>query len=138
MATQLQMRALALSLPETVEKSHFGDPDFRVRNKIFAGLKRNSERGWLKLGAARQVALVASRPSAFAPAEGAWGRSGWTYVVLPEVAVGELKTMVEESWRAIAPRELVERYDGGERPKAARKPAAAKRQRSAKPAPRKR
>ena len=25
-------------MPETEEKSHFGKPDFRVKNKIFAGI----------------------------------------------------------------------------------------------------
>jgi hypothetical protein len=38
--TPTQPRQLALALPESEEKSHFEQPDFRVRNKIFAGLKR--------------------------------------------------------------------------------------------------
>ena len=32
------VRRFALTLPEAVEKSHFDQPDFRVRNKIFASL----------------------------------------------------------------------------------------------------
>ena len=31
-------RRIALSLPEATEGSHFGNPDFRVGNKIFATL----------------------------------------------------------------------------------------------------
>jgi hypothetical protein len=31
-------RQIALKLPEEVEKSHFGKPDYRVRNRIFMSL----------------------------------------------------------------------------------------------------
>jgi hypothetical protein len=43
-----QWRKLALSMPEAEEKSQFDQPDFRVRNKIFAGLYQDETRGVLK------------------------------------------------------------------------------------------
>jgi len=104
MATLQQLRELALALPDTVEKSHFGQPDFRVGNKIFAGLKPKEGRGWLKLTPARQVALTSTQPAAYVAAEGAWGRSGWTYLVLTEIGVGDLRSLVKEAWSLIAPR----------------------------------
>ena len=72
------MRKLALSMPDAEERSHFDQPDFRVRNKIFAGLSRDELRATLKLPPELQAALVEDKPEAFVPAAGAWGRSGWT------------------------------------------------------------
>lgn len=34
----MRARELALDFPETVEQSHFGKADFRVRNRIFVSL----------------------------------------------------------------------------------------------------
>jgi hypothetical protein len=36
--TAADFRRIALSMPEAVEGSHFGNADFRVGNKIFATL----------------------------------------------------------------------------------------------------
>lgn len=49
MVTIAQFRKLVLALPEVEEKSHFGQPDFRVANKIFADLGREGGRATLKL-----------------------------------------------------------------------------------------
>lgn len=56
---------MALSMPEAQEKSHFGQPDFRVRNKIFADLARASEITRLKLASSVQVGLLTPRPEVF-------------------------------------------------------------------------
>ena len=106
MASPAEFRKLALSLPETTEKSHFGHPDFRVNNKIFAGLSDKPQRGSLKLPPARQRALLSAEPRAFEPAAGAWGRSGWTYVALERVSSATLRELLLESWRLIAPAKL--------------------------------
>ena len=91
MATAAQLRKLFLSMPEAEEKSHFDQPDFRVRNKIFATLSLQGERASLKLTPEVQAMLLDARPGAFIPAAGAWGRGGWTYVMLSKVKV-ELTT----------------------------------------------
>ena len=111
MITAAQWRKLALSLPEAEEKSHFGQPDFRVRNKIFAGLSPDGKRGTLKLGLEAQAMVLESKPEAFVPAAGAWGRKGWTHVVLARVGLSELKELVTEAWRLTAPKRLVTAYD---------------------------
>jgi hypothetical protein len=76
--TAAQWRELALSMPEAEEKAHFGNPDFRVANKIFCGMD----------------------------AAGAWGVKGWTHVRLREASLGELRPLVEDAWRTVAPRSL--------------------------------
>ena len=106
MATAAQLRRMALALPEVAEKSHFGSADFRVRNKIFAGLPAE-KRGYVKLAPEAQAMLLDARPNAFSPAVGAWGRLGWTYVELPQVEVGELRELLAEAFRLVAPKRLL-------------------------------
>jgi hypothetical protein len=113
MVTAAQLRKLALSFPETEEKSHFEQPDFRVRNKIFAGLSRDGSRGTLKLSPEVQAAALQTHPGAFAPAEGAWGRSGWTYVRLGDVDAATLRELVGEAWRLTAPKRLAAKHPSG-------------------------
>jgi len=113
--TAAQWRKLALSLPETEEKSHFGQPDFRVKNKIFAGLSPDGKRGTLKLGLEAQAMVLEGKPGAFSPAAGAWGRKGWTHVVLARVKATELEELVAEAWRLTAPKRLVIAYDAAKK-----------------------
>jgi len=81
--TSERFRRLALSLPETVEGSHMGHPDFRTAGKIFATLRHPPE-GWamVKLTPEEQAAVIAAHPDVFEPASGAWGRGGSTMVRL--------------------------------------------------------
>jgi len=111
MVTRAQFAKLALALPETAQASHFGQPDFRVRGKIFANLDRALERAVLKLQKDLQLMLVASRPEVFVPASGAWGNAGWTQIELGPLRLAELRELVADAWRQIAPPRLVQTYD---------------------------
>lgn len=118
MVTRAQFATLALALPETAQASHFGQPDFRVRGKIFANLDRALDRAVIKIQKDLQLMLVASRPEVFVPASGAWGNAGWTQVELAQVRLAELRELVADAWRQIAPQRLVQTYDAaaGEQP----------------------
>ena len=105
--TPAQWRQLALALPESEEKAHFEQPDFRVHNKIFAGLARDQQTGSLKLPPELQAMLLDARAAAFYPAAGAWGRSGWTHVVLAELGLAEARELLGESFRLVAPKHLL-------------------------------
>ncbi|MFZ0503954.1 MAG: MmcQ/YjbR family DNA-binding protein [Chthoniobacterales bacterium] len=61
---------LALSLPEAVEGEHMNQPDFRVRNRIFATLWPNQNRGVVKLTSDQQKMLTASASAIFSPVPG--------------------------------------------------------------------
>jgi hypothetical protein len=106
MVTAAQWRKLALSMPEAEEKAHFGNPDFRVRNKIFCGMQADGTIANLKLSPEAQSMLLEARPEAFYPAAGAWGVRGWTHVRLREARLDELRPLVEDAWRAVAPKSL--------------------------------
>jgi len=72
--TATDFRRLALSLPEVVEGSHFGQPDFRVGEKIFATLALECEGyGVLLLTPEQQAGMVEDQPEIFSPVPGGGG-----------------------------------------------------------------
>jgi predicted DNA-binding protein (MmcQ/YjbR family) len=73
-----QLRAICLALPEATEKEAWGDPTFRVRDKIFAMEKRGDGRVsvWLKAPAGfQQMIMGADTDTYFAPPY--VGHKGW-------------------------------------------------------------
>ncbi|WP_348266825.1 MmcQ/YjbR family DNA-binding protein [Edaphobacter paludis] len=85
-------RRLALTLPEAVESSHMGHPDFRINDRIFATLSAQERgRGTLKLTIEQQQAFIAEMPTIFEPVQGGWGRMGMTFVDLGHVDEETLK-----------------------------------------------
>ena len=95
-------RRLALSLPESEEKSHFGTADFRVRNRIFATLP-DDDRAIVKLTREQQEMMAGAEPGVFQPVKGGWGRQGWTTVILAAADEVTLKSALVTAWRNVAP-----------------------------------
>ena len=108
-----QARKIALALPEAVEMSHFGQPDFRVRKKIFASLHAEEKRAVVKLGLEEQAMLAESDPRIFAPVPGGWGRKGWTHVNLAAANSAIVREAMTRGWRNVAPKTLVKAFDAG-------------------------
>lgn len=104
------VRRLALALPEAEEKSHFGKPDFRVRNHIFATLPEGGH-AVVKLTPDQQEMLAASEPAIFEPVNGAWGRQGWTKVLLANADELTLRSALLTAWRNVAPVSLRKAFD---------------------------
>ena len=69
MSSQLtaRLRSICLALPEAVEKEAWGDPTFRVRDKIFAMEKRGDGRISIccKAAPGSQATLVGADPETF-------------------------------------------------------------------------
>jgi len=106
------LRRLALALPETEEKSHFGKADFRVRNHVFATLPAEDQ-GVVKLTPEEQRMVVESEPTVFSPVEGGWGQKGWTRVNLSAADAATLESALRMGWRNAAPASLRKRYGQG-------------------------
>lgn len=102
-------RNIALALPEAEEKSHFGKPDFRVRNRIFATLP-DTGCAVLKLTPEEQSVLTAAEPAIFRPVKGGWGRQGWTDLDLAAADGPTLRSACWMAWRNAAPPGLKKRY----------------------------
>lgn len=107
-------RGFAMSLPEVVERDHFGSPSFRVGGRIFAQLSKEGTepaRALVKLAVADSEALMMSRPDIFS-AVPQWGRHGWTHVSLATVEESMLRDLLLQSWRMVAPKRLAAELDG--------------------------
>ena len=105
--TAAGFRRIALSLPEAVEGSHFGNADFRVGGKIFATLSLQSEGyGVLLLTPEQQAGMVEDEPRIFSPVPGGWGRKGSTRVLLAKVAPDILESALRMAWQRKAPKRL--------------------------------
>jgi hypothetical protein len=101
--TAPQFRRLALSLPDTIERSHLAHPDFRIRNKIFATLGYPDPRwGMVKLTPEQQAEVLRGAPDAFRPAAGAWGRNGSTLVLLSAIKAAAFRPLLERAYENIA------------------------------------
>jgi hypothetical protein len=106
--TAASFRRIALSLPEAVEGSHFGNADFRVGGKIFATLSLESE-GYavLLLTPEQQAGMVEDEPRIFSPVSGGWGLKGSTRVLLAKVPPDILEAALRAAWTRKAPKRLL-------------------------------
>ena len=104
--TEEQFRKIALSLPETIEKSHVGHPDFRRKDgKIFATLGYPDERfAVLMLTADQQGEFLGRHPEMFEPVKGKWGARGSTQVVLKAAKPDVVESAMKLAWGNAAAR----------------------------------
>lgn len=106
--TAAEFRRMALSLPDTEERSHMNHPDFRVAGRIFATLGYpDTSRGMVKLFPDQQADWVASHPETFVPVNGAWGRQGCTHVLLQSADKEQVRTAMRAAWERAAPKAVV-------------------------------
>ena len=103
-----RLRAICLALPETEEKQTWGDPTFRVRDRIFAMEKRGDGRVsiWCKAPPGGQAILVGADPERFfvPPYVGGKGWIGMRLDGSPDWA--EVALLVGRSYRLVAPKRL--------------------------------
>jgi predicted DNA-binding protein (MmcQ/YjbR family) len=105
-----KMRAICLALPDTKETPTWGQPHFRVGEKIFSGL--GEEKGLLTVGVKLEMdhadAMVRRPGFSRAPYV---GHKGWVSIDIGKVKDwGEIEALVHESYRLIAPKKTVARW----------------------------
>jgi hypothetical protein len=101
-----EFRAIALSLPDTVESSHMNHPDFRVHGKIFATLGYPSrEWGVVAVTPEEQARFSQAEPDVFVPVKGGWGRAGSTQVYLHLARKRSVRAALQAAWRNRAPKD---------------------------------
>ena len=103
-----RLRAICLALPEATEKEAWGDPTFRVRDKIFAMLKQGDGRPslWCKAPPGSQMVLVGADPGRFYVPPYV-GHKGWVGMRLDRKPDWhEVAELVRRSYRLTAPKRL--------------------------------
>jgi predicted DNA-binding protein (MmcQ/YjbR family) len=105
-----RLRAICLALPDTTEKKAWGDPTFRVRDKIFAMYKVGDGRKsfWCKAAPGGQQMLVDADPDTFFVPPYV-GHKGWIGMRLDiRLDWREVEAVVKRSYRLTAPKRLAE------------------------------
>jgi hypothetical protein len=108
-----RLRAICLALPEAAEKEAWGDPTFRVRDRIFAMEKRGDGRisTWCKVPEGSQHVLVNADPETFFVPPYV-GHKGWVGMRLDRKPDwNEVAILVRRSYRLIAPKKLAAQVD---------------------------
>ena len=131
-----RLRRLCLALPEVHEKEAWGDPTFRVRDKIFAMHKEGDGRPsvWCKADPFERDGLVEQDPQSYYVPPYV-GHKGWVGVRIdrPDVDWNEIERIVTQSYRMIVPKRVVAQLDetsrGRERARKKSKPAASRKHR---------
>jgi hypothetical protein len=119
--TDAELRALALALPEAVEKPHMARTSFRVRERIFATISEDRTQAMVFVDdARRRYGLIEEQPESFVSL-GGWTRMGALGVVLAKVDRELLRELLVASWRRIAPKRALTAYDGPAAPAAKRR-----------------
>ena len=104
------LASFALSLPAVEERETWDHPTFRVRNKMFLTLAGDGSTATLKATPADQTALIAADPETYQVAAYV-GRHGWVTVALDRVDQDDLRELVVDAWRQVAPRSVAIAYD---------------------------
>jgi hypothetical protein len=113
------IRRLCRPLPGFHEVEAWGEPTFRVRNRMFATYASpNSHHGggrpaaWIKANPENQAVMINWRPDRFFRPPYV-GPSGWVGVWLDgRVDWDEVGQLLADAWRLTAPKRLAEEHDG--------------------------
>jgi len=113
-----RLRKVCLALPEAHEVIAWGEPTFRVRNKMFAtfaaaGNHHGAGRPavWCKAGPGNQAIMVDAAPQRFFVPPYV-GPSGWVGIWLDKrVRWGEIAELIRDAYRLVAPKRLLARLD---------------------------
>jgi len=106
MATEDDVRRIALSLPETTERPTWGTPGFRVRDKLFARIREDPDALVLwRPSVEDRDALIAADPATFFTTDH-YARHASVLVHLAEVDAAELRELLVEAWLCRAPARL--------------------------------
>jgi len=112
MATEEDVRRIALALPETIEKTSYGTPGWRVKDRLFLRLRTDAEGGLVvfveDLG--EKEALLASDPDVFFTTPHYDGHAS-VLVDLDAVDLGLLRELITDSWRNRAPKRVRAAFD---------------------------
>lgn len=113
-----RLRKHCLALPEAHEQLAWGEPTFRVRNKLFAmHADAHTHHGggrpavWIKAARENQQLLVQANPQRyFVPAY--VGPSGWVGVWLDKSPNwSDIRELLEDGYRRAAPKRLLAQLD---------------------------
>ena len=114
----LRLRKICLALPEAHEVEAWGEPTFRVKNKLFAmfaGADNHHGRGrdsvWCKAAPGNQELMIGAAPERFFKPPYV-GPSGWIGVYLDKATDwSEVAELLRDAYRLTAPKKVLAQLD---------------------------
>jgi hypothetical protein len=103
MATDKDLRRLALSLESTTEAPHFDRTAFKVA-RIYVTLAPDRKTANFMFTPEEQEFKCMLVPEAFTPVPNAWGKRGATTAILAKLKVAELKSALETAYQHALPK----------------------------------
>jgi hypothetical protein len=103
-------RRFLLSLPEVEEAVSSGRPVFRVKGKMLARLMEDGESLLIKVDYLKRDILINAEPATFYVTD-FYRCYPMLLVRLPSVSPDLLRDLLEEAWRAVAPKRVIRAYD---------------------------
>jgi hypothetical protein len=100
------VRKIALALPGVAEGTSYGTPAFRVQNKFLARLREDGESLAVKIGFDERDILMKIDPETFFITDHYLGYPA-ILVRLSRVHPDDLRMVLEQAWKRIAPKRLV-------------------------------
>ena len=120
------VRRIALTFPGTEEGTSYGTPAFRASKKFFTRLKEDGRSIVVRIGMDEREVLMEADPKTFFITEH-YRNYPAMLVNLASVHEKQVQRLLEQSWRAMAPKKLLAAYEAGEKPALAPKRSAAPR-----------
>jgi predicted DNA-binding protein (MmcQ/YjbR family) len=108
-----QLRDFALGFPEAREDFPWGERVVKVRDKVFVFLGRDDDETGVTVKLPSSGLMALSLPFA-SPTGYGLGKSGWVtarFAAKDKPPLDMLRQWIEESYRAVAPKELVKTLD---------------------------
>ena len=113
--TYRDIKEWVLALPGTSEVfvDKWNEYTLRAGDKIIVIGDPERPTASVKASVPDQTELLAGAPGTYAKAAYV-GRYGWVTVTLSKARAGELRRVVEDAWRATAPKKVVRAYDSAQ------------------------
>lgn len=105
-----EVRRMAMALPEVEEGTWYGTPGFHVRRKFFLRLKEDGESIVLRINRFEREYLLEAEPGAFFVTDH-YRDYPAVLARLAAVAPERLQPRIEDAWRMMAPKRLVDAWD---------------------------
>lgn len=97
---------LAARLPEVEQGTSYGTPALKVRGKLFVRLKEDGDTIVLRTDSFEREHLMSTAPQTFFITDH-YRDYPWVLVRLATVDIAQLRELLEDAWRRVAPKKLI-------------------------------
>jgi hypothetical protein len=105
------VRRLALQLPGVGEGTSYGTPAFKVQGKLFVRLHQSGDSIVVRVDLNERAMRMKADPETYYITDH-YVAHPLMLVRLSTVAKDDLRELLEESWRRVAPKRLLAEFDG--------------------------